>query len=1103
MQMSVHGKKPPIININKPKRMFLLFLLVLLSFPGISQGISLSLKKTSLEKAFREIESKVEQRFVYTREMMDQSRPVSISVKNASLQKVLELLFTQQPLEYLLDENFIKVRFKATPVVTVFDIQGKVLGEHGNPLVGATALIKGRDVGTVTDDQGIFYLKDVSQSDILVISNIGYSNVEIPILGKTSFDIRLQLSVTSLDETIIIAYGTSTQRLSTGNISRVNAKEISNQPSANPLAFLQGRVPGLVVTQSNGLPGSSFKIQIRGRNSIAQGSDPLFIVDGVPYAPGNGFLNQISSAIGVNSSVPSFSSGLSPFSLINPSDIESIEVLKDADATAIYGSRGANGVVLITTKKGKEGKTRVSINLNTGWGKATRTMNMLNTGEYVRMREEAFLNDGLTPNMNVSSPGYAPDLLIWDTTSYSDFKKLLIGGTAKISQAQASFSGGSANTQFLLGSTYRYQSTVFPGDFADKQTSFHLNLNHSSTNQKFHSLFTTNYSSDRNNLLKSDLSVYLNLPPNLPPLFDDGGKLKWEDQGVSYALGNPYAELLRKYSAQSENLISNLLLDYQILRKISLKTSLGYNTLSVDEKSLNPAASYDPQLNVKGSSFLANTFSRSWIIEPQAEYYDSVGNGKITALIGTTFQEITNRINTIAALDYTSDILLESIASAGRVIAQNTVSQYRYNALFGRINYNYSNKYLINLSGRRDGSSRFGPGRQIANFGAVGAGWIFTKENLVSRSLDFLSFGKLRASYGSSGNDQIGDYQYLDSWVSTANAYQGISGITPTRLFNPDYSWEYNRKLEAGLELGFLQDRLFFSASYYSNRSSNQLVSYPLPTQTGFASVNKNLEALVQNVGSELIISYRSNNKRNFQWETNVNFTRQRNKLVSFPGLASSSYARTYVEGKSLSVLQGYNLIGVDPGTGIYLFEDIDKDNSISYPKDYAVFGNLDPGYFGGLSTTLLYKKIELYFLLEYRNQQGRNYQSILSLYPPGQPYNQPSIILNHWQKPGDNTAIQKFSTNNGSSANQAIKNLLLSDGLYSDASYLRGKTMSISFYLPGKWLKKIKAESGKLYLQGLNFFTVTHYKGNDPETQNFYALPPLRLIVSGLNITF
>lgn len=1098
MQSTAYSKNSSLV--------FRISVLLILGFlfcsAGISQTISLSLKSASLEKAFREIESKIQQRFVYTTEMLSDTKPVSLNVQNASLSILLDLLFKDQPLDYSFDDTFIRVRLKTQSGSSPnnFDVHGIVATESGEPLANVSVSAKLSGKFTVTDAQGRFLIKQVAEDEVLAFSSIGYSNKSVELNGLHFIEVQLSLSVSELDRALVIAYGTSSRRLSTGNIAKVTSSDMARQPSPNPLSLLQGRVPGVLVTQSNGLPGSTVKIEIRGRNSIAQGSSPLFIIDGVPFAPGNANLNQLSSAIGVTSSVPSFSSGLSPFSLINPASIESIEILKDADATAIYGSRGANGVVLITTKKGKEGRPSLFLQLRTGWSKLASGISMLNTPQYLQMRREAFANDNVSISTDPFSPGYAPDLLLWDTTRNTNFQKLLIGGTAKTTEALASYSGGFSGTTFLLSSAYRFQSTVFPGSSADKQGSFHFNLNHNTPNKKFGATFSLDYTSDNNNLLKSDLSSYLNLPPSLPSLKDASGNLKWEDAGAAYPLGNPLAELLKTYSAQSQNLVSALALNYHLFPSFTVKTGLGYNTVLVNEQSLNPSSAFDPQLGAKGSSLFASGLVRSWVAEPQAEYIFSKGRSKFNTLIGATFQEITNRQQSTAALDYANDLALQSIAAAGRVVASNSLSQYRYHAVFGRIGYNYNSKYLLNISGRRDGSSRFGPGKKWANFAAVGAAWIFTGERFAQDHLSFLSYGKLRGSYGSSGNDQIGDYQYLDSWVSTSNPYQGIPGFVPARLFNAAYSWETNRKMELALELGFLQDRLFFSASAFRNRSANQLVSYPLPAQTGFSSINKNLPALVQNSGIELVLSYNSAPNHKLGWQSSFNFSHQKNKLVSFPGLSSSSYAASYIEGQPLSVLQGFQFLGVDPSSGIYAFEDVNKDGSLSYPADYLPFGNTDPSFFGGFSNTFSYKSFELSFLIEFRKQLGRNYFDIFSSFPPGSMYNQPDYILSRWQTTGNKVPVQKFSASWGTPANSAIYNLLQSEALYSNASYIRGKNLSLSYNCHFKWPQDLDL---RLYFQAVNVFTITNYKGTDPETQNFYALPPLRSFVTGVSFNF
>jgi TonB-dependent starch-binding outer membrane protein SusC len=1095
-----HRKKPGF----KLKRLALLLLFPILALAASAQGITLQLKNASLEIAFREIEKQIPQHFVYTTEMLQQTTPVTIKLKNSSLDDALQQLLKDQPLQYTLDENFIKIRFKQAPAPPpTIDLRGTVTNEAGEPLpnVSVQALQTGNL--TITDPDGAFTLTRLKTNETLLFTCIGYTSLKIDLQGRTNIKVQLSISVSELDKAVVIAYGTTTQRLSTSNIGKMAATDISRQPSANPLSLIQGRVPGVLITQSNGVPGSAVKIEIRGRNSIAQGSDPLFIIDGVPFAPGNSLLNQISSALGVTSSTASFSSGLSPFSLINPSDIESIEILKDADATAIYGSRGANGVVLITTKKAKSGKTGFLLNLNTGWSRVARSVNMLTTPAYLQMRREAFANDHLTLTTDPSNPGYAPDLLLWDTTRYTNFTKMLIGGTARSSQLQASLSGGSPNTRFLLAGNYRYQSTVFPGSFNDEQGTAHVNLDHTTTNKKLNAAFSLVYTSDRNNLLSTDLTSYINLPPNLPPLFDSVGNLKWEQAGVNYPSGNPFSQLIRTYLAQSENLISNLRLSYQLLSHLTLRANLGYNTVQVDETALSPSLSFNPQLNAKGSSTFAHSFTRSYILEPQLEYRQSFSKHNLGFLLGSTFQDISATSNADAGLDYTNDLALRSLAAAGRVVVSNTSAQYRYEAAFGRLNYDYNKKYILNLSGRRDGSSRFGTGRQWAGFGAAGAAWIFTQEKFLEKLKGFLSYGKLRGSYGSSGNDQIGNYQYLDSWVSTPNPYQGIPGFAPARLFNPDYSWEANKKLEAALELAFMHDRLFISSSWFRNRSSNQLVAYPLPGQTGFSSINKNLPALVQNRGWEWLLNYRSNYTSQTRWESSFNLSSYRNELLAFPALSSSSYSRTYVVGQPLSVLQGYHFLGVDTQSGIYAFQDLDKDGKLSYPYDFAVLGNLDPKFYGGFTNTVYYKNFELSVLFEFRKQKGHNYLQTSVTRAPGSMNNQPDFVLDRWQKPGDLASVQQFYVNTGSAPAKTVTNFLQSDGWLGDASYIRGKNLSLAYDLSKNSLQKLNIDAARFYVQAVNFCTITKYKGADPETQNFYALPPLRQVVVGATLNF
>jgi TonB-linked SusC/RagA family outer membrane protein len=976
---------------------------------------------------------------------------------------------------------------------TAQTITGKVVDEQGIPVIGATVVEKGTNNGTTTNVSGEFSITDVPKNAKLVISSVGFEKQEIKLSGKSEFTITLKKKTNQLDETVIRAYGTTTRRLNTGDISTVTAKEIAQQPVSNPLAALEGRVPGLVVTQSNGVPGSGFSVQIRGQNSIAQGSEPLFIIDGVPYAPGNNFTNQFISAAGPNSQT-----GLSPFSVIDPSNIQSIEVLKDADATAIYGSRGANGVILITTKKGVPGKTRVSVNVYSGLSRITRFPKILNTSQYLEMRREAFKNDSIAPDVNS-----APDLLSWDTTRYTDFKKLLIGGTAHSTNVNVSVSGGSQNTQFLLSSGYHRQTTVFPGNLSDVRSGLHLNLNHHSENKKFSLNLSAGYSNENNNINSLDLTSYVSTPPDFPPLYDSSGNLNWEGGGV--ALDNPLAYLRQTYSAKTDNLLGNLRLDYKVLSSLTLKVNLGYNAYQLGEVSLHPSTSVSPSYfgNPIYSNFANNSF-KDWIIEPQIEYSRNISKGKLDILVGGSWQQTINNSSMIQAEGFANDALIKSISAAGSIIASSSASEYRYVAVFGRLNYNWQNKYILDLSGRRDGSSRFGPGRQFANFMAAGGAWIFIDENENSSVLPFLSFGKLRVSYGTTGNDQIAPYAYLNAWNPSGMVYDGVNTLYPSSLFNPDYSWEVNRKFGAGMNLGFLKDHILLEVSYFRNRCSNQLINYSLPSQTGFTSILQNFPALVQNTGWEFSLTTENINTGSFNWSSTFNLSIPKNELVAFPGIENSSYTNLII-GQPLSVISGFHFLGVDPETGVYQFaaQDGKPTTSPSITNDWKNnLGNLDPEFYGGIINNISFKSWQLTFFFEFRKQKGKNYL-FNEVFPPGSMFNEPVSVLDRWQAPGESTTLQKFTSNYGTPAYSSFLNLANSDAQYTDASFIRLKNVSLSYSLSALWLKKVSVENCRFYLQAQNLFVITGYKGSDPETQSFQSLPPLRTIVGGFQITF
>jgi len=1058
---------------------------------GFTQTITISIKNAPLEKIFGEIKKQTHYEFVYRWELLQNTRPVDIDVKDMPIKDVLDICFKDQRLSYNIVDNLIVLSEKAEqkdispPLLPLIDITGKITDKEGNPLAGANVKVKGTTNGTSTNERGEFTLTGVDENAVLEISFVGYDSQTLAVKNKGKINVSLEVSIKELDVTVIKGYYNTTKRLNTGNVSKVTAETISRQPVSNPIVALEGLVPGMIVNQSSGLPGSNISIQIRGQNSLTQGNDPLFLIDGVPF---NGkSLDKYNSGFGPT--------GQSPFNSINPADIESIEVLKDADATAIYGSRGANGVILITTKRGKSGKSRISGSFYAGYGKVSHTMNYLNTQQYLQIRREAFLNDGVTPTTT-----NAPDLLVWDTTRNTNWKNILIGGTAKISDAQLSYSGGNIQTQFLIGTNYHRETTVFPGDLSDNRIGFHVNLNQNSNNNKFNSIFSAIYSNDKNNLIGTDLTAYLNTVPDAPSPYDQNGNLNWSEKGVYF--NNPLAFTLQKYAGNTNNLLSNLTLKYNLIKGLQLKTNLGYTYTDLRQNIKFPKAAKNPSSNPTGSAtFTRNNYS-SWIVEPQAEYILKYRYFNLTFLAGTTFEKDVTDGSRIDASNYSSDALLSSIVGAGTINASISRAVYKYESIFGHANINYQDKYVLNLTARRDGSTRFGPGRQFANFGSVGFAWIFSNENFTKPVLPVLSYGKLRTSYGTTGNDKIGDYLFLDTWNTAigfgSTGYQGISGFQPGRLFNPDYAWEINKKLEIAVDLGFFKDKMLLSTSFYRNRSSNQLIAYTLPTQTGFTSIFRNFPALVQNSGWEFQLVSTNFKNKHFKWSTDLNVTIARNKLLEFPDLATSSYANQFVVGEPITILKLLKYQGVDPQTGLFTF------NGTSRPKDQISIKNIAPQYYGGLQNSFQFEGFQLDIFFQFTKQNGFNYLTTTSA--PGNMQNQPINVLNHWVKPGDLSALQKFTTSTSNATAVAYSNYILySDARITDASFIRLRNLMLSYTFPLKVTNSIKAESIRWYVQGQNLATITHYKGNDPElsrTSSIY-LPPLRVMATGILFNF
>lgn len=1100
-----------LLLIMKLTTFILITVILQVSANTFAQKITLSEKNSSLVKVFDKISDQSGYDFLVSSEMLRNAKPVNIEVSNLELKEVLKKIFEEQPLDYDVQEKMVVVSRKSPTFLerlvdrwASIDVVGKVVDEKGQPLPGATVRVTdGKAV--ITDGNGMFLIENVKEGVMIVVSYTGYYTQEIP-AKQAMGTIEMKLSDNPLDQVQIIAYGTTSKRLSVGNVATVTAKEIEQQPVQNPLFTLQGRVPGLLITQNTGLTNGAFKARIQGQNSIGKGSDPLIVVDGMPLAYDLFGEGKLNSPLGGGSGL----AGNSPVNFINPSDIESISILKDADATAIYGSRAANGAILITTKKGMPGKIKISLSAQQGWGKVGKEVDMLNTRQYLDMRYEAIRNDALSI---ASRNNY--DLRLWDTTRYTNWQKELIGGTAGYTNINASMSGGSANVQYLVGTTFNKTSTVYPGDFASKTGNIHFNINASSPNQRFKISLTGSYAINNNGVPGKDLTKEaLFLPPNAPSLYNNDGTLNWAlNAAGNSTFDNPLAgTAFAAYEYAVNSLSSSGYADFFILPGLTFKSTFGYTNTQGSTFFAQLANAIPPQGRDNTSRYSAfnNINSFSWIMEPQLTYSKLIGKASLDLLVGSTFQKSKGENTYTTAYGFTSDLLIKNLSSASFIQSDYIDNIYLYNAFFGRLNTVFHQKYILNLTARRDGSSRFGENNRFNNFWSVGAGWIFSEENAIKNTLPFLSFGKIKASYGTTGNDQIGDYQYLNTYFTPPSRipYQNNQGLTTNELNNPYLQWEETRKLMAGIDFGFFNDRLLPSVSYARNRSSNQLIFYTLPSITGVNGLVQNLPATVQNTSWEFSVSTTPIKTKQFTWNSDLNLTFPRNKVIKFPDIENTPFARSesgVIIGQPLGARTYYRYLGIDPAIGSYLLANENQQPVFGFGPEIGGSNRIistQARFYGGIVNTLTYKGFSLNFLLQFIRQKGvRSLYFSNGISVPGQftsiYSNQPISVLQRWQKPGDDAIIQKFTT----SGTVAITE---SDAYFSyDASFIRLKNVSLTWQIPEKLLKSVRLQNASLNFRGQNLATISRYTGLDPETQNSVALPPLQMWTVGFTVGF
>lgn len=1072
--------------------LFLAFLQV--TFAAKAQKIRLSKKNAALTEVFTELRKQSGYDFLYPKDLLKQAKKITIDLQDATLTTVLNSCFKDQPFTYTISNNTVIIKEKDKSILErVIDyiqnivVKGKIIDEKGLPIPGATIQVKSTGKTVIANAEGRFNLT-AEENDILIVSYIGYKKKEVSLRKTGELNIQLEQEIANLDQIQVIGYGTTTKRLSTGTISSVTADVIEKTPAANVLGVLAGNMAGVEVLQSTGMAGASVSIKIRGENSFGSmgnsSSAPLYVIDGIPIASGDRSAYQNPTVKGAN--------GLTnAFSMINPNDIQQIDILKDADATAIYGARGANGVVMITTKKGLPGQIRFNADVSAGAAKVGQYMDLLNTQQYLELRKEAFKNDEIEPDEE-----YAPDLFTWDQNAYTDFQRLVLGRTAGIGSANLSASGGTELLNYYAGVNYRKEGTVLASDQYVQRFGGRINLNITSPNRKFNALIATNYNTEYSNLSKNEDVSGILLPPNFP-LHNADGSLHWEDY-----LDNPLASLLTKYIATNMLFTGNLNLSYKPIDGLTLKTVMGYSLTRLENQYSVPANSVNPIQGATNSAAFANAPITAYTIEPQAEYVFRAAGGKVTALLGGTYNDAVSETTTLTGTNYAYASQLNSIAGAGIVSTKYNYAQYRYASLFGRLNYDLKDRYLFSATYRQDASSRFGTNNRVANFASFGTSWIFSEEDFIKKSLPFLSFGKLKMSYGTTGNDKIDNYQYYLKYINSTNPYQNISPLTPgNNSANPDLKWEETRKAEIALNLGFLKDRILFSVNAYRNRSSNLINMITLPGQSGFNYIITNLDALVQNKGYEFELNTRNIEKEDFSWSTAFNISFQRNTLLKFEQLSRAYYANFFRIGAPVDAYK-YILLkfeGIDPETGLVKYQDADGVPGIDLFND-SQLAPLGTPFYGGLSNSFKYKNLSLDFMFQFVNKQGlrNSYESYV-----GGLLNQNISVLDRWQKPGDQGKAWPAASAGFSDFGTNYEYLLNSDAFYGNAAFVKLRSASLSYRIPANWIKRAKLQNVTVNLQGLNLFTWSNQKHVlDPDIVS-NMVPQLRTFMAGINCSF
>ncbi|WP_082212163.1 TonB-dependent receptor [Parabacteroides timonensis] len=1098
-----------------------LILLILLISPSLLAQVTITVKNQSIRQALKEIERLSNYKFFYNNDLSSLDKVVSLSAKDESIEAVMSKLLAGTDISYKQDNNnLIVLTLKATtPKQAASDqkIKGTVVDESNQPVIGANIVVEGTTNGTITDLDGNFSLQ-VPEKAELRISYIGYLDQKVKVGNNTTLHIVLKEDTQTLDEVVVVGYGTMKKSDITGSVASVRLDDLKEGASTSVDQMLLGKSAGVNVVQNSGEPGGGFSVNIRGASSINGGVSPLYVIDGVPID--NSRPVSQGSIVGFSDN----RSPRNPMSSINPSDIESLEILKDASATAIYGSRGANGVILITTKSGKAEKMKVSYSGSIGIQSPSNKLDLLSAADYKRVLNEIIDAGGDNEANRVGD--------IANGGVGTDWQDEVTRQNAITHEHQLSFSGGNSKTYYYTSFNYVNQEGIV------KNTSFErigarLNLK-SDINSKLQIGMNVSGTYMKDHFVANGFGVNENAGV-MYTAYNYDPTVAVKDADGNYALSpiltldNPMAlnEGMTSYS-DTYRILASAFGEYHITKDLFLRLNLGTDFMNESRKNFVSSLTKQGKFN-NGIGSNQNSEKSNYIVEGTANYSKTIKQHSFGALAGISYQRyVTSYLNNRAAGFPNESLGAENLNLGNQETfrMQNSVTGNRLASYIGRVNYSFDDRYLATVTFRADGSSRFGKNNKFGYFPSAALAWRLSNEAFL-KNIDQISSLKLRLGWGRTGNQEIGDYPALSTYESAGSAIwdgKQMVGTGPAKIPNPDLKWETTDQINLGLDFGVFNNRINGGLDYFWKKTTDMLLQLPVPQSTGYNSILSNI-GRIDNKGIELFLNTVNVDTRNFKWESNITFTSMRNKVKDLGGIdeiiIGAGY--THVEqvairkpGLPLNSYYGWEVAGVwqenddfskmkeDYKPGDLKYVDQNNDGVINN-EDRVVLGNSFPDFQWSFGNTFTYKNFDLYVFFE--GVQGvdmLNGNLIDSYFPI-------NFRRNKFAEPYLNRWTPENPTNEYPSFVDPLKQgrKVVNSRTLSDASYVRLKTIRLSYTFP-----KLKSliQSLQLYVTAENLFTITDYVGLDPAINpnsnsnfrmDFNAYPSARTFIFGAKIDF